>query len=362
MKNYFSILILAVLTSTAFGQDKTELPHSIINIIRSGNFMGSACRSDITFPNQRQFNLSLNSTVKYKIYSEGDIPITVEVNCPATQYAPANSASQQVNLTVTRGNEYYLFYNAGAFKVVEKSEVQKQLDKQKNIMTQEENLEFPINKNSLNDIVAKDGAGQGTCFLISGEGYFITNYHCIQHAKEITIRGIDGDFTSKYGATVVASDPSNDLAMIRITNKNVKFSNPPFSIRSTGVAQAERVYAIGFPSAAEMGEEIKITDGIISSKSGVQGDISKFQISAAVNHGNSGGPLIDEDGNLIGVIYAKSTIADAAGYAVKASYLQSFLSNVDGFTLPLLTNLVQDKSLPQKVEVIKNYIYILETK
>lgn len=362
MKKNIYIVLLTVLSGTVSGQDNKDLPHSIINIVRSGNFFGSACRTDIIFPNQREFNLSLNSTVKYKIYSEGDIPVTLQILCPATQNMPASSASKQVSLAVKRGGEYYLLYNAGKFEQVEKADVQKFLDKQKNVMTQEENLEFPINRSSLKGIAKKDGEGQGTCFLISAEGYFITNYHCIENAKEITIRGIDGDFTTKYGATVVASDPSNDLALIKISNKNVKFINPPLSIRSSGVAQAERVYALGYPKAEAMGAEIKITEGIISAKSGVQGDISKFQISAAVNPGNSGGPLIDEQGDLIGVIYAKSTIADAAGYAIKASYLETFLKNVEGFNFPVLTNLIQEKSLPQKVEILKNYIFIIETR
>ena len=202
---------------------------------------------------------------------------------------------------------------------------------------------------------------QATCFLINEEGYLLTNFHCIENAKEITIKGIDGDFTTKYGATIIASDPSNDLALVKINNKNVKFNTPPYAIRSSGVAQAEKVYALGFPMAEAMGQEMKITDGIISAKSGVHGDISKFQISASVNPGNSGGPLIDEQGNLIGVIYAKSTVAESAGYAIKASYLESFLKNVEGFNFTNLTNSLKEKSFTEKINLLKAYIYIIET-
>lgn len=211
------------------------------------------------------------------------------------------------------------------------------------------------------DEATKSVAGQGTCFLISSNGYLITNYHCVENAKEITVKGIDGDFTTKYGASVVGSDPSNDLALLKIGNKNVKFNTPPFALRTSGVAQAEKAYALGFPAADAMGDEVKITEGIISAKSGVGNDISKFQISAAVNHGNSGGPLIDEQGNLIGVIFAKSTIAESAGYAVKASYLETFLKNVDGFEIPALTNTLKDKPLTDKVAELKNFIFIVET-
>lgn len=362
MKKNIFVILLVVLTSTVFGQEIEEPVHSIINIVRSNKFIGSACRSDITFPNQREFNLSLNSTVKYKIFSEGEIPVTVEVLCPASPHSPANSFSKQVLLTVERENEYYLFYDGGKFDQVEKEAVEKTMGRQKNIMTYQENLDLPINRSSLVDIAKKEKEGQGTCFLINANGYFITNFHCVENATEITIKGIDGDFTTKYMATIVASYPSNDLALIKIANRNVKFTDSPFTIKSTGVAQAERVYALGYPKAEVMGEEIKITDGIISSKSGAQGDISKFQISAAVNSGNSGGPLIDEEGNLIGVIYAKSTVAEAAGYAIKGSYLEAFLKNVDDFNYSGSTIPFHEMSLSEKVEILKNHIFIIEKK
>ncbi len=352
MKNLISTFLLILMTALAFGQNDNDLPHSTIYLIRTKSFMNSAVASYIQFENQQKFGLPVGGVVQYKIYSDGEISIGAEYIGGKTNYC---------NLNITRGNEYYVYLNLGKFSEVKKEDVLQILDKPKSFTKREENLDFPINRNSLKDIAKNDGKGQGTCFLISSNGYFITNFHCIENAKEITIKGIDGDFITKYGATVIASDRANDLALIKIINKNVKFENPPFAIRSNGVVQAEKVYALGFPQTETMGEEIKITEGIISAKSGAQGDVSKFQISAAINPGNSGGPLIDEDGNLIGVIYAKSAIADAAGYAIKSSYLETFLNNVDGFTMPILTNLIDDKSIPQKVEILKGFIFIIET-
>jgi hypothetical protein len=72
--------------------------------------------------------------------------------------------------------------------------------------------------------------------------------------------------------------------------------------------------------------------------------------------------LIDEAGNLIGVIYAKSTVAETTGYAVKAAYLDTFLKNIDSFTYPTFSDKLLALSLPQKVAELAKCIFLLETK
>jgi S1-C subfamily serine protease len=286
-----------------------------------------------------------------KVFSEGRLSLTY-----LDGVYPRN-----LNLDVRTNNDYYVLYKVytGKFLAIDSAEWFKDYKpKVRNLISIEEDIQQPWGKV---DKAKASGKGQGTCFVLSSLGFLITNYHVIENAKDITVKGIDGDFTTKYGASVVGSDPSNDLALLKIGNKNIKFATPPYAFRSSGVAQAEKVYALGFPAAEAMGQEVKITEGIISSKSGVGNDLSKFQISAAVNHGNSGGPLIDDQGNVIGVIFAKSTIAESAGYAVKASYLETFLKNVDGFEFPNLTNTIKDKPLTDKVSELKNFIFIVET-
>lgn len=361
MRTYATILFVLI-CNLAIAQN-TDTP-TTIHLVRSNAFRGSACRTDVTFPNQRQFNLSLNSEVNYTVYSKGTIPITIEMLCPASNYSPANTESHQLEITVTDSiKDYYVLYHLDmktgvAFKQITKSEADFYLSKITNIQKQAENIDLPINNSARTQ---KNGPNSGTCFAIAKNGYLITNYHVVEGATEITVKGIDGDLSTKYGATLVSADKSNDLALLKIGNKNVVFDSIPFAIRSSGVAQGERIYAFGYPLTKAMGNEIKLTDGIISARSGVEGDISKFQVSAAVQPGNSGGPLIDEQGNVIGVIYAKSTIADAASYAVKASYLETFLKNVDGFEFPNYVNTIKDKPLTDKVAKLRDYIFIVET-
>ncbi len=339
-----------------------DRPHATIYFVRSGSYIGSACVTDITLPNQRSFNLSLGSIVEYTVYSQGIIAVTREISCPATQSTVASRRSDQVSLDITSGTEYYVEVSAGKFRVVPKDDVQKQLDKIKSVMVHAENLDFPIDKASIAANDPNKGAGQCTCFLISASAYVVTNAHCVKDGKEFKVRTTMNGVEREVGATLVASDPSNDLALLKLDGTDIQWPDPPFAIRSKGVEQAERILALGYPYADVMGSEVKVTEGVISARSGVGGDISKFQISAPINPGNSGGPLIDEQGNLIGVLYAKSGMAEGAGYAIKASYLETFLSNIDDLDPPVLTNTIEATSTAQVVSAWRNYVWILSSK
>ena len=109
----------------------------------------------------------------------------------------------------------------------------------------------------------------------------------------------------------------------------------------------------------ESANEVKLTDGIISAASGYKGDNSMYQISAAVQSGNSGGPLFDNKGNVAGIICAKHTDAENANYAIKVSYLLSLIKSSDiGIKLP--NNNIGSKSLSKQVKQIEPFVYLIE--
>lgn len=118
---------------------------------------------------------------------------------------------------------------------------------------------------------------------------------------------------------------------------------------------------MGYPLRATMGDEIKLTNGIVSSKTGFQGDITSYQISAPVQPGNSGGPLFDNQGNLIGIINAKHTGAENASYAVKTSYLTNLIDLLSSPPKLQTINSLSSKTLTQQVELAKKFVYIIET-
>lgn len=201
----------------------------------------------------------------------------------------------------------------------------------------------------------------GTGFAISSNGMIVTNHHVVDGATNIIVRGINGDFSRTFKAKVVLEDKNNDLAIIKIDD--ISFSSlgtipyvMPFKSSDVG----NSIFCLGYPLRATMGDEVKLTNGIISSKSGYQGDITTYQITAPVQPGNSGGPLFDDKGNLIGIINARHLGAENVSYAIKISYLLNLIDVLP--TVPKLQtiNALEGKSLSEQVKVIKNFIYIIE--
>jgi len=200
-------------------------------------------------------------------------------------------------------------------------------------------------------------SSSGSGFAISSDGYVATCYHVIEGARAIRIRGVDGNFGNAIIAKVVATDEPNDLAILKI--ENTRIPQIPYSLATTLSYVGENIFILGYPQTQHLGEELKLTTGVVSSRSGYRGDITTYQISAQALPGNSGGPLFDNDGVVIGVVSAKY-IEPNVSYAVKLTYLNTLIekSNI-GLRQPV-SNVFSEKSLADKVKSIRNYIYIIE--
>jgi hypothetical protein len=166
-------------------------------------------------------------------------------------------------------------------------------------------------------------SSSGSAFRI-GTGQFVTNHHVVDGCTTLKVSG-------NSGARVVASDPTRDLALVSIAND----SGPIASIRTTRIQLNESITAAGFPlDGAFTG--IAITNGSISRLSGLRGDTGEVQISAPVQPGNSGGPLLDVAGNVIGVVSSKlnalklavvsGDIPQNVNFAINGAALRAFLN------------------------------------
>lgn len=205
----------------------------------------------------------------------------------------------------------------------------------------------------------KPTSWSGTGFALNN-GYVITNYHVVEEATSIVLKGVGGNTSIGYNAIIVAFDRNNDLAILRISDRRfTNFGTIPYKVNTTTSEVGEEVFVLGYPLTATMGDEIKLTTGVISSKSGFQGDISQYQISAPVQPGNSGGPLFDSKGNIIGIVSAKHAGAENVGYAIKTSYLKSLVESVTSTNVLPQANRIATQNLSGKVKAVKNYVYYI---
>ena len=197
----------------------------------------------------------------------------------------------------------------------------------------------------------------GSGFIITNSGYIITNYHVVKGAKRIIVKGINGDNNTSHTAILKKYDKENDIALLKIQDGNY---NTSFNISSNIKDVGESIFVLGYPMISVMGTEIKLTDGVISSLSGYLNNKSYYQISAPIQPGNSGCPLFDSNGNLIGLVSAKLTNGENVGYALKSPILIKFLST-NGISIPINIAAVNTGTLSQKIKSLKPNIIFIES-
>lgn len=218
-------------------------------------------------------------------------------------------------------------------------------------------LGFYFNPND----ISKYSPKSGTCFLISQDGIVVTNNHIVENSEKFYIKLFTDNSSIKYSANLLVTDVKNDLALLKIDDKSFINSTLPFTIKNETAEVGEDIFVLGYPLTATMGEEIKVTNGIISSSTGFQGDITSYQISAPVQPGNSGGPLLNKNGDIIGIVSAKHTETENVTYAVKSAYLNLLINSIEPKIKTPTKNTYSKKNLVEKIKILKSFIFIIET-
>lgn len=173
-------------------------------------------------------------------------------------------------------------------------------------------------------------ASSGTAFYISAEGHVLTNAHVVAACSWLEIKPIG---MAPVPARVVASDDRNDLAVIQTKQRASRFAR----FRAGVVRQGETVVVYGFPLSDAIASTGNATTGNITALAGLRDDTRMLQISAPVQPGNSGGPLMDTTGAVIGVVVAKLNAAKVMevigdipqniNFAIKANVAKGFLES-----------------------------------
>lgn len=172
----------------------------------------------------------------------------------------------------------------------------------------------------------------GTGFVVSANGHIVTNHHVIEGCSDLK-GNLTGEATMVL--RVVSSDANNDLALLQAPS-TATFKEYA-RIRDRSIRSGDSVVAIGFPFHGLLTSDFTVTTGIVSSLSGMRNDSRFLQISAPVQPGNSGGPLFDTTGQIVGVVTGKldglrvavatGSIPENINFAIKTGALRDFLDN-----------------------------------
>ena len=224
----------------------------------------------------------------------------------------------------------------------------------------EENYSSSFSDNNTNITTNDDKfVGSGTGFLLNKDGYLMTCYHVIDKAKDIYVEF--PELSKQMKARVIVKDPKNDIAILKVDDPitdsvYIKFSNEP-------IQTGDNIFTLGYPHAINgMGKEIKFADGKISSKTGFNGDINSYQSTIPVQPGNSGSPVFNEKGEVVGMINAKYKDADNVSYIVKTPLLQNVLTLSNDNIKLSEKNTIATNSLQNKIKKLSKSIVIIKVK
>jgi serine protease Do len=207
-----------------------------------------------------------------------------------------------------------MYFSAEKQSVVEYKELRKTVDR---LQKSQKQMMEEIKENTKPEV--PPGKYSGTGFFISAKGFLATSYHVVKDADSVYI------MNEKFGrmkVSVIFSDLKKDIAILEVDDKSSLPRALPYLIAKDEADLGEAVYTLGYPR-----EDIVFGEGSISALSGFRQNPDAYQMSVPVNPGNSGGPLFNSHGDLVGIISGLQTQTHGAAFAMKSSILHNVLSD-----------------------------------
>jgi serine protease Do len=194
----------------------------------------------------------------------------------------------------------------------------------------------------------------GTGMAINSDGYILTSSHVIKGARSIFVTN---DKFEQLHVKTVFQDDKLDIAILKVTEENFKtFGDIPYTLKQGAADPGERVFTLGYPR-----QDMVYNEGSVSSISGFEGDTTAYQISIPVNPGNSGGPLFDNQANLVGLISGRNIGAEGASFAIQSKYIISYMEKNAGESVQK-HNRKNLKGLdrPTQIKKLKDFVFMVK--
>ena len=204
--------------------------------------------------------------------------------------------------------------------------------------------------------------GGGSSFLIDGKGYLVTNAHVLDRATSASVFNEEG---KEFSAVIAYKNDEKDIAILKIEDEDFEpIKNLPYGIKKTNADLGEEIYTIGFPNFPRT--DVVYNVGYLSSVKGYNGDTLTCQIQMNANHGNSGGPVFNKKGEVIGVLSTKLSKADGVSFAIKSKNIYQAVEELkksDSTSSNLKINAsttLNGEDRVNQVKKIESYVYMVK--
>jgi serine protease Do len=205
----------------------------------------------------------------------------------------------------------------------------------------------------------KEVTGVGSAFLIDAKGFLVTNAHVLRNSKGAIVTNSKGQ---EFKAVTVKVDEARDIAILKIEDADYKAAGSvPYGIRKSSTDIAEPIFTTGYPD-----NKFVYGEGYLSSLTGFNGDTLSCQIAVAANPGNSGGPVFNRNGEVIGILSTREIKAEGVVFAIQSKYIVQMVNELkkndttaQNLKLPVNSQ-VRGMERVQQVKKIQDYIYMVK--
>lgn len=253
----------------------------------------------------------------------------------------------------------YYFTPKGSISEIR--QLSRQLNEVKNTQQQTNRELFNLKKSASFQPAAAAKVG-GTGFLIDGKGYLATSAHVVANADSVYVQNIKGDY---FKVATIYINKQTDVAVLKIVDTHfIPFRNLPYIIQKGQSDIGEDVFTLGYPRPTS---EVVYNRGYLSAGTGYNGDTLAYQIAITANPGNSGGPIFNDFGDVIGILSGKQITAESVVFISKSKNIFSALSDIKKDTsnnyrikLPAVSS-VQSLSRTRQINKIEDCVFMVKS-